>query len=80
MTTVESIRMILLLALVFLVSLYGAGILGAPVITILAYLVLQYRRKIKSLEGRLADTGHASTVSEMPPRSESQLPPSSTDA
>jgi hypothetical protein len=81
-TTFDSFRLILVLALVFLVSLYGTGIIGAPVITALVYFVLIYRRRIKALEKRLSETGTA--ISEvpttMPSPPEPPAPPTSTDA
>lgn len=81
MTPIESIRMILVLALVFLAGFLFTGIIGGPVITVLVYFVWQYRRKVRSLEDRLAkSTSQSSNVSEMPPKPEAQLPPSSTDA
>lgn len=79
MTTVELIRMFLVLAIVFFASFLFTDIIGAPIITVLVYFVWQYRRKIRSLESRLADaTGHPTEP--VPSGSESQLPPSSTDA
>lgn len=81
MTTAESIRMILVLALVFLLTFLFTGIIGAPIITVLLYFVLQYRRRVKILEGRLAEaTGQTTVFGSGAPKPEPTLPPSSTDA
>jgi hypothetical protein len=50
-----TIRMVLLLAIVFfLVLFFNVTIITAPLITILLYFVLRNRQRIKELETRLA--------------------------
>jgi heme/copper-type cytochrome/quinol oxidase subunit 2 len=79
-TMFDSIRMILVLALVFLLSLLGTNIIGAPVITALVYFVMQYRRRIKALENRLSDAGTATSAAHGSTPPEPPAPPMSTDA
>jgi hypothetical protein len=69
-----NIRLGLILALIFLGSYIVAGIIGAPIITILSYFVMSYRSRIKVLEARQA--GPQAT----PAYVDSPAPPMSTDA
>jgi hypothetical protein len=80
LTTSEWIRMILILAVVFLgMYIFGYPIISAPVATVLVYFVLAYRRKIRVLEGQgtLKPLGAAGSV---PPAESGDSTPSSTDA
>ncbi len=79
-TMFDSIRLILLLAVIFLLSLLGTNIIGAPIITALAYFIVQYRRRIRVLENRLSDAGTSAAQGSTPPPPEPPAPPTSTDA
>lgn len=84
MNLFSNIRLIIIVAIVFLVSLLFTNIIGAPVIAILAYFVLQYRRRIKDLEKRIQEvptqTPGGPDVSAPPSPAEPPATPMSTDA
>jgi hypothetical protein len=81
--TIEWVRTILILAIVFLAVLIANIIIIAAVVTVLTYLILQNRKKIRQLEAQLVQnvpkaptaTGTAPT-----PAAQSSEPSSSTDA
>lgn len=79
---VDTVRMILVLALVLLGSLILVGLIGAPIITALVYLYWQARRRIKYLEKQTEEAAKpAPEVSPpVPPASPEPLSPTSTDA
>lgn len=70
----SSIRTVIILALIFLGSLIFTNIIGAPVITILSYFVMNYRSRLRALETR--QPGPQVT----PAYIDSPAPPTSTDA
>jgi hypothetical protein len=77
-STLDTVRLVLILALVFLLSWIFTSIIGAPVITILVYFVVQYRRRIKSLEKAAAPV--TTSMPMTPPQPEQAEGPTSTDA
>ncbi len=79
LSTSELIRIILILALVFLgMYIFGYPIISAPVATALVYFVLTYRRRIRALEEEVAQKpfGTSGTI----PAAQSGDSTSSTDA
>jgi membrane protein implicated in regulation of membrane protease activity len=79
---VDTVRMILVLALVLLGSFLIAGIFGAPIITALVYLYWQSRRRVKYLEKQNAESAKSvpESASPVPPSTPDPLSPASTDA
>jgi predicted PurR-regulated permease PerM len=80
-TMLDSIRFILLIALVFFVAAVFSGLILGPIITALFYLFYRYYKRSKMLEKRLADlaSGKTEGQEDAPPPS-AIPPPPSTDA
>jgi len=79
---VATVRLILIVVSVFLVSLLFTNVVGAPIIALCVYFIVVYRRRIKDLETRLENTVQTSPEApkDVPPPPETPPTPMSTDA
>lgn len=78
MTTMESIRILLVVALVVILYILIPTLVGAIVFATLIYFVWQGRRKTRMLEERIAQL--TSQPSDTKPQAAGSTTPTSTDA
>jgi heme/copper-type cytochrome/quinol oxidase subunit 2 len=76
---IETVRTLLILAIVFLVSVLFTGLIIGPVITVLFYFFWHYYRRTKYLEKKLADMTSMPSGTRQIPHDEIP-PPAATDA